>query len=57
MLVTVLRSNVGKGWSNVLGIWVIAGLFIVLGMALNLKVREITRNHGRETEDYPGVPQ
>src|SRR5690606_31788272 len=36
--------------------WVLGGLCLVLGAALNLKIRQLVRNQGREPEDYPGVP-
>lgn len=36
-------------------VWIIAGVFVLLGVALNLKVKELVRNGGREPEDYPGV--
>ncbi|MBX3462787.1 MAG: hypothetical protein KF830_06425 [Planctomycetes bacterium] len=38
-------------------VWILAGVFVLLGLALNLKVRQLVRNKGREPEDYPDVPE
>jgi hypothetical protein len=39
------------------GLWFAGGCFLLLGTALNLKVREIIRNKGREAADYEGVSE
>jgi hypothetical protein len=38
-------------------LWVAVASFMLLGMALNLKVRELVRSKGREPEDYAGVAE
>lgn len=48
-------GNAGKGGS-VVGTWIIAGVFLALGTALNLKVRQLVRTKGAEPVDYDGVP-
>ena len=44
-----------RGGSSV-GLWLGAVVFGALGTALNLKVRQLVRNKGRESVDYDGVP-
>lgn len=39
-----------------LPLWIEGGVFAILGLALNLKLRELIRNRGKEPEQYPGVP-
>ena len=58
-----------KGWKGMkavenaaphtrtVGLWVAASVFLALGGALHLKVRQLVRNGGREPEDYAGVPE
>lgn len=48
-------GKTAKGGS-VVGTWIIAGVFLALGTALNLKVRQLVRNKGVEPVDYDGVP-
>jgi len=38
-------------------VWVLAGVFLCMGAALNFKIRDRVRNGGREPGDYPGVPE
>lgn len=38
-------------------LWILSGVFLLLGTALNLKVRELVRNAGREPGDHPNVPE
>ncbi|HEX5050913.1 MAG TPA: hypothetical protein VFZ65_03995 [Planctomycetota bacterium] len=45
-----------KEGGSVAGTWIIAGVFLALGTALNLKVRQLVRNKGVEPVDYDGVP-
>jgi hypothetical protein len=40
-----------------LGLCVSAVSFLLLGTALNFKVRQLTRTGGREPKDYEGVPE
>ena len=46
----------GKGSGTGMALWVVAGAFVLLGIALNLKIRQLIRNEGREPGEYPGVP-
>lgn len=39
------------------GLWIAAGMFVILGLAMHLKVMQLVRNQGHEPEDYPGVPE
>ena len=45
-----------KAGGSVVGAWILAGVFLALGTALNLKVRQLVRNKGAEPVDYDGVP-
>ena len=45
-----------KESGSVAGMWIIAGAFLALGTALNLKVRQLVRTKGAEPVDYDGVP-
>jgi hypothetical protein len=45
-----------KASGSIAGTWIIAGVFLGLGMALNLKVRQLVRNKGAEPVDCDGVP-
>lgn len=38
------------------GAWILAGVFLALGTALNLKVRQLVCAKGAEPVDYDGVP-
>ena len=49
-------GKAGKEGGSVVGAWLIAGVFLALGTALNLKVRQLVRNKGVEPVDYDGVP-
>lgn len=54
-----LFKTLGKGSAgggSVIGTWIIAGVFLALGTALNLKVRQLVRTKGTEPVDYDGVP-
>ena len=42
------RAAPGSG--NARGLWLLATVFLMLGGALNLKLRQIVRNGGREPE-------
>ena len=42
---------------GILALWGVAAALLVLGSALNLKVRQLIANKGREPEDYEGVPE
>ena len=48
LLGTVLATQFG---------WLPGVLWLILGAALALKVRQLVRNRGREPEDHPGVPE
>ena len=54
VVATVGKS--GKGSGGAIDTWILAGVFLVLGLALNLKVRQLVRNKGVEPIDYDGVP-
>lgn len=41
---------------SAVGAWILAGVFLALGTALNLKVRQLVRTKGVEPVDYDGVP-
>jgi hypothetical protein len=45
-----------KDGGSVVGTWIVAGVFLALGTALNLKVRQLIRTKGAEPVDYDGVP-
>jgi len=49
-------GKVGTEGGSVAGTWIIAGVFLALGTALNLKVRQLVRTKGTEPVDYEGVP-
>jgi hypothetical protein len=51
-------KTIGKAdkGGSVVGAWIIAGVFLALGTALNLKVRQLVRTKGAEPVDYDGVP-
>lgn len=50
-------GKVGKAGDSAVGTWIIAGVFLALGTALNLKVRQLVRTKGAEPVDYDGVPE
>lgn len=52
----VATAKSGKPVARGPGSWLIAIVFLALGTALALKVRQLTRTQGREPDDYPGVP-
>ena len=58
VLFAVLKATgkVGDGGGSVVGLWIVAGVFLLLGGALNLKVRQLIRSKGVEPVDYDGVP-
>ncbi len=43
--------GLGAGQVSVVHVWLAAVVFLALGMAMHLKVRELTRNHGREEHE------
>lgn len=49
-------ADTGKSAGRAVGAWLIAGVFLVLGTALNLKVRQLVRTKGVEPTDYEGLP-
>jgi lipopolysaccharide export LptBFGC system permease protein LptF len=49
-------GKAGKAGGSVAGTWITAGVFLALGTALNLKVRQLVRTKGVEPVDYDGVP-
>jgi hypothetical protein len=49
-------GKAGKEGGSDVGTWIIAGVFLSLGTALNLKVRQLVRTKGAEPVDYDGVP-
>jgi lipopolysaccharide export LptBFGC system permease protein LptF len=49
-------GKVGKEGGSLVGTWIIAGVFLALGTALHLKVRQLVRTKGAEPVDYDGVP-
>ncbi len=51
-----VTGKVGKEGGSVVGTWIIASVFLALGTALNLKVRQLVRTKGVEPVDYDGVP-
>jgi lipopolysaccharide export LptBFGC system permease protein LptF len=48
-------GTLGKEGGSVVGTWIIAGVFLALGTALNLKVRQLVRTKGAEPVDCDGV--
>ena len=42
---------------NTLLLWIAAVSTLSLGVALNLKLRQLVRNKGEEPQDYDGVPE
>jgi len=44
------------GPRSAFSLWLMAVVFLMLGAAMNLKVRQLVRNKGREPDDYAGVP-
>lgn len=49
-------SAKGSGSGGAVGSWLMAAVFLALGTALNLKVRQLIRTKGVEPKDYDGVP-
>ncbi len=52
----LMVAESGKDGGSNPALWIVAGVFVILGVALNLKIKQLVRNQGREPEDYPGVP-
>ena len=50
-------AQLTNGGASRPGLWIAGGVFVLLGTALNLKIRQLARNAGRESEDHPGVPE
>ena len=46
-----------NGPASSFGLWLVAVTFLSLGMALQLKIRQLIRTGGREPESYEGVPE
>ena len=42
---------------NTLLLWIAAVSTLSLGVALNLKLRQLVKNKGEEPQDYDGVPE
>jgi len=53
----VILTKADKNGGSGPALWIAGGVFILLGAALALKIRQLVRNRGREPEDYPGVPE
>lgn len=51
-----MTGKAGSESGSPVGLWILAAVFVALGLALNLKVRQLIRNQGRESADYEGVP-
>ncbi len=49
-------GKTGKGGGSAFPMWLMAGVFLALGTALNLKIRQLIRAEGTEPTDYDGVP-
>ena len=58
VLFAILKATgkVGEGGGSAGTLWIVAGVFLLLGGALNLKVRQLIRNKGAESVDYDGAP-
>lgn len=56
LAVLKMTGKVDKEGGSLVGLWIVAGVFLILGLALNLKVRQLVRNKGAEPVDYDGVP-
>lgn len=54
-LFALVRVFGSKGSTALL--WIGAATTLALGSALNLKVRQLVRNQGREPPGYEGVPE
>jgi len=52
----IIAAKSGKEGGTNPALWVVAAVFVFLGVALNLKIKQLVRNQGREPEDYPGIP-
>ncbi len=52
-----IAANTDQGGGMNPALWIVAGVFVVLGVALNLKIKQLVRNQGREPEDRPGVAE
>jgi hypothetical protein len=50
-------ASLAKGGGTNPALWILAGVFVVLGVALNWKIKQLVRNRGSEPEDYPGVSE
>lgn len=58
LLFAVLPPLLAKDKGGVhLGLAILSAVFLLLGTVLNLKVRQLVRNAGREPDEYPGVPE
>lgn len=58
LLFAVLPPLLAKNMGGLhLGLGLLSAVFLLLGTALNLKVRQLVRNAGREPDEYPGVPE
>ena len=57
MLLPSLASAASAEVSAAPVAWFSALAFLVLGLALHFKVRDLSKNGGREPEEYPGVPE
>lgn len=53
----LIAAGSDKGGGTNPALWIVAGVFVVLGVTLNLKLKQLVRNQGREPEDHPGVPE
>lgn len=42
----LIAAKSGKGGGANPALWIVAGVFVALGVALNLKVRQLVRNQG-----------
>lgn len=49
VLFAVLKMYGADESGSAAGAWIVAGVFLMLGLALNLKVRELVRNNGAES--------
>jgi hypothetical protein len=52
-----LAPKHGDSSATALGLAAAAAIFLMLGGALNLKVRQLVRHGGREPGEYEGVPE
>lgn len=53
----LLVAASGKPSGGNLALWLVAGVFIALGVGLNHKIHQLVGNQLREPENPPGAPR